>query len=115
LVPFVTAKPWTTELNDAVLLQTAGSERWWRMREAALLAAGDAFTALADADDEEGGAPAGEPPLNIQALLSHVLEQVTVGTTTYVNLSCVLFGVCHWSPSPRFCPTCCSLLRGCRS
>lgn len=46
------------------------------MREAALLAAGDAFSALADADEEAGGALRNMPALSIQPLLNNVLEQV---------------------------------------
>jgi hypothetical protein len=65
--------------NAALSLQTPDvSERWWRMREAALLAAGDAFTALADADDEAGGALSNMPALSVQPLLNDVLEQVII-------------------------------------
>ena len=60
-------------------MQSLGvTERWWRMREAALLAAGDAFTALADADEEAGGALRNMSALSIQPLLNDVLEQVII-------------------------------------
>lgn len=63
--------------NAALSVQTPDvSEHWWRMREAALLAAGDAFSALADADEEAGGALTYMPALSIQPLLNDVLKQV---------------------------------------
>jgi hypothetical protein len=69
-----------------LLLQSPGvTERWWRMREAALLAAGDAFSVLADADDEAGGALSNMPALSVQPLLNDVLEQVIIQCDLHVT------------------------------
>ena len=72
--------------NAASSLQTPDvSEHWWRMREAALLAAGDAFSALADADEEAGGALTYMPALSIQPLLNDVLKQVITQCDVHVT------------------------------
>lgn len=62
--------------HSAGLAQAAGSQHWWRMREAALLAAGNAVAALADADDGEEDTLVDASAFDIRALLGHVLEQV---------------------------------------
>jgi hypothetical protein len=48
------------------------------MREAALLAAGDAFAALTEADEVEGGVSNMTAAFDIRALLSQVLNQVII-------------------------------------